>query len=89
MTRNELLARHHELALLLMDAHRQLGGLLGTERDAKINGYMGGQGTDKSRENNGGIASIEITKEVFKVRAEIAALTEERDDVRLILAYTA
>ncbi len=89
MTRDELLARHHEVALQLMGLHRQLGGLLSTEREAKINGYMGTTGTDKFRENNGGIASIEITKEVFKIRAEIAALSEERDDVRLILAYTA
>lgn len=89
MTRAELLARHSSLATELLDAHRAMGNLLAQERHIKVQVFnqTGGE-SDKRRDNAAAIASLPITEEVFRLRGEIDALTEERDDIRLQLAYT-
>ncbi len=83
-----LLEEHGVIADRLAKAHVHLGFLFAQEREAKVNTFLQATGSDRQRENQGSLAALDITSEIFKVKAEIAADTERRDDIRLRLAYS-
>lgn len=88
MDRADALAQHGEIARELADLHYQLGNVLSAEREAKVMTFAASQlPTDKQRDNAAQVNSIQSTKDVFKIREEIAALEERRDHLRMVLAY--
>lgn len=90
MTRAEALKRHGELARELSELHRELAEVLGAEKTAKVQSFMAAPGgTDRQRDQASTANALGSTKEVFKLRGEIDALVEERDHIRLLLAYGA
>lgn len=86
-TRQGCLERHGAIAVELADLHRELGNVLATEREAKITTALAAEGTDRYRENAAGFNALESTKAVFDIRGNIAALEEERDHLRYLLAH--
>lgn len=71
-----------------MDLRRELGQVRGAERDAKVRAYqMNQQVTDRQRDHIASANALEQTKSVWQIEADIAALEEERDDIRIQLAH--
>lgn len=87
-TRTQLLTRHHDIARELAAKRRMLGDSLAAEREAKVQAFAQSQGeSDRRRENIGAFNALHHTKTSLILQNEIAALEEERDNIRLQLQY--
>lgn len=87
-SREEALSWLHQISIELRDAYRARGNVLATEKEAKVSTWaFASSGTDRQREMSGNVSAIESTKLAFEFNATIDALIEERDFLRLELAY--
>jgi hypothetical protein len=83
-----LLVRHDKIARELAGKRRSLGVSLEAERENKVLGFAQSQGeSDKRREQIGAFNALPNTKASLVLQNEIAALEEERDNIRLQLQY--
>lgn len=77
---DELLAELELVAGQLAQSHRELGSLLSAEKNAKVLGFNQSDARSVSeRENVGSVQALNITEDIFKVRATINSLEARRD----------
>jgi hypothetical protein len=77
---DELLAELELVAAQLATSHRELGMLLSAEKNAKVLGFNQSDARSVSeRENVGSVQALNITEDIFKLRATINALEARRD----------
>jgi hypothetical protein len=68
------------LTVTIAKEQRELGHLLVAEKQAKVTGFARSDGRSISeRENDGAVQALNLTVDVFKVRASLEALKAERD----------
>jgi hypothetical protein len=86
-----LLDRHQGITTRLTRARGALAEAKKAELDAKLHtrASLGQQGTDRMRDTEASLAAIDFTKDIIDLTAEIDGLCDERDHIRLLLAYGA
>ncbi len=80
MSLDQLREEYEQATYRLANSHRELGQLLSAEKSAKVLSY--GRSMAKTlgeRENEGAINALNITEDIFKVRAEIEATKARLD----------
>lgn len=81
------LARLSDVTEQLLYLHRETAELQAAERRTKTEAWFAANETSvTARDRVADISALDTTTEAMKVRAEIVALTEERDHLRLIVA---
>lgn len=76
----------NELADALTIDHRELAQLLMSEKQAKLEAWQAAQDQPQGvRDKLGEIAGYPVTEEIFRLKGEMAARIEERDNLRFLL----
>lgn len=82
------LASLGDLADQLADKHRELAFVRAEEVRARVNAWQSSTETSVSgREHDMTANAVDFTAHLFEIQGEIAALTEQRDHLRLVLAH--
>lgn len=81
-----VLTRLQEVTESLIGCHRRLAILLSVERQGKTRAYEESQETSHSaRERYAEFMAVDTTAEIFRVKGEISALSEERNFLHYLL----
>jgi hypothetical protein len=77
-----------QLSLDLAEHHRELAQLLMAEKEAKIEAFdYSDASTVRQRDHEADRLALPLTRDILKIKGEIAALTELRDYLRLVLQH--
>jgi hypothetical protein len=90
MELSQVLSEHARISRELGDLHRELAECLVAERQAKFQAYQASSETSfAGRERTGELHSLPLTCDILRLKGEIAALTEEKEFLRLVLTEAA
>jgi len=85
-TRDELLPRYVELCEEVAMRSEELGLLYADEKRARAEGFRNSEFTSVSgMEHSASLQATDVSCEIFKLKAELDAVREERDIVRFAL----
>lgn len=83
---NQYLTRLGEIAEELGTLHRELATLLSAEAESKVLAWATSQETSiQGRDRQATANAVPLTQDIFRIKADIAALQEERDHLRLLV----
>lgn len=86
--REQSLSRLEKVTTTLSQLHRELAQVLIAERQAKVESFLGTQDLHaQARDRQADAYAVSLSVEVFKLRGEISALTEERDYLIFYLSF--
>lgn len=86
MQLSDLLARLGEIATELAEAHNELATLLSAEVEGRVQAWASSQETSiQGRDRQAQAVVVPLTQDIFRLKANIKALEEERDHKRLLV----
>ena len=81
------LDRLSDLSLTLQGHHVALAGLLQKQTETKLEAWFNSQGdTLGAREKEADYSALPFSKEIIRIKGEIASLLAERDELRLLVS---